>query len=199
MLVATGGDPSINMNQSERDGMAVLRAAVFRCLLMSAWLPLAGCEPPYHHTDCWLPVLRTDASMQTLVHVGDPDDQSSNVCPVPVARTLRVERAYGTVNFEWWGSPHRLYMSAKTPDGETLDIRGGGVEVYQNTSGSWLAQYASRRTFPGNDLLDRPVPQPVSIEILTRDGRLLDTIQGTYDTEQCSCSVPVGIEGNAGR
>lgn len=137
--------------------------------------------------------------MRTLVKVGDPDDRSSNVCPVPVARTFRAERSYGAVNFEWWGSPHRLYMSAKTSDGETLDIRGGGVEVYENTSGSWLAQYARRRTFPGNSLLARPAPQSVSLEILTRDGQLLDTIRGTYDTELCSCSVPEGIEGMAGR
>jgi hypothetical protein len=178
---------------------AVLRAAVFRVFLVIVWLPLSGCEPRYHHTGCWLPVFRTDAPIQILVHIGDPDDQGSDVCPVPVARTFRAERSYGTVNFEWWGSPHRLYMSARTSGGEMLNIRGPGIAVYENTSGSWLAQYASRRTFPGHDLLERPAPQSVSIEILTRDGRLLDTIQGTYDTEQCSCSVPEGIEGMAGR
>lgn len=177
----------------------VVRAALVSVLAVFTGLSLNGCEPQYHHTGCWLPVLRTDAALEVLVHVGDADDRSSNVCPVPVARTFRAERSYGTVDFEWWGSPHRLYMSAKAADGEPLNVRGAGIEIYEDTADSWLARYDRRRTFSGNNLLERPVPQPVSIEITTRDGRLLDTIQGTYDTEQCSCSVPEGIEGPAGR
>jgi hypothetical protein len=143
-------------------------------------------------------VFRTDAAIQVLKNVGDAGDESSNMCPAPVARVFKVERAYGTVGFEWWGSPHRLYMSAKDPRDEMLDIRGPLVEVYEDTASSWLAQYNSRITFQGNSLLERPAAQPVSIEILSRDGRLLDTIEGTYDTEQCTCFVPEGIEGMAG-
>lgn len=84
-------------------------------------------------------------------------------------------------------------MSAKASAGEVLDIRGAGVEVFENTSGSWLAQHGHRMTF------ERPVPESVSFDILTRDGRYLDAIHGTYDTERCSCSVPDGIDGLAGR
>lgn len=90
-------------------------------------------------------------------------------------------------------------MSAKASAGEVLDIRGAGVEVFENTSGSWLAQHGHRMTFPGNSLLERPVPESVSFDILTRDGRYLDAIHGTYGTERCSCSVPDGIDGLAGR
>jgi hypothetical protein len=153
---------------------------------------LAGCEPRYVNTDCWLPILRTDEPLRTIINVGDGNDRSFNTCPVPVARIFEAEARDGTVKFEWWGSPHKLYMSASLADGRPLDIRGVGIEVYEE-SGSWLAEYSHRRTFSGNNLLDKPASEPISIALFGADGDLLDTIQATYDTVRCSCPVPEGM------
>lgn len=151
---------------------------------------LAGCEPPYVDAKCWLPVLRSDEEVRTLVNVGDGQDRSSNSCPIPVPRVFEVERSYGDVKFEWWGSPHKLYMSATAPDGQRLGIRGEKVEVYENTSGSWLASYSHRIVFSGSNLLDKPASRRLTIEIVGADGTTLDSIDATYDTVECTCPVP---------
>jgi hypothetical protein len=142
------------------------------------------------HTDCWLPVLRTDEPIRVLVNVGGRGDRSSDACPVPVARTFEIERPYGTISMEWWGSPHRLYISTTADDGRALDTRGSGIEVYEDRAGSWLREYSHRITFAGEDLLERTAPEKITIEVLTADGGVVDTIHATYDTVQCSCSVP---------
>jgi hypothetical protein len=129
--------------------------------------------------------------MRPLVNVGDREDRTSNVCPVPVARTFAAEGAYGIVDFEWWGgSPHKLYVSAKAAGDEQLDVRGEGIEVYEDTAGSWLGRYSHVRRFSGNDFLEKPVPETFLLEIVAADGRLLETIQATYDTARCACAVP---------
>lgn len=169
----------------------VLATRVYVLLIVA--ILLAGCEPRYVNTDCWLPILLTDEPLRTLVDVGDRNDRSFNTCPVPVARIFEAERSNGTVKFEWWGSPHKLYISARSTDGQPLDIRGAGVEVYRDTSGSWLAEYSHNRTFSGNNLLDKPASEPISIALFGADGNLVDTIQATYDTVRCSCPVPEGM------
>lgn len=156
---------------------------------------LVACEPAYHDVGCWLPILRTDESTRIVVKVGDPEDRGSDTCPLPVARTFEAERSYGTVKFEWWGSPHRLYISARSNDGAPLDVSGARVEPFVDVSGSWLKEYSHRIDFSGNDLLGKPAPQDIEIEILDRDGRSLDTISAVYDTVRCSCSVPEAYEG----
>jgi hypothetical protein len=164
-------------------------------LIVVASLALAACEPPYHDVPCWLPILRTEGSTRTLVNVGDVEDRSSNRCPIPVARTFEADRVYGTINFEWWGSPHKLYMSANGENGRKLGIRGDGIEVYEDPEGSWLSAYSHKKTFPGNDLLDRPVPEGFAFEILEADGRSLDSFRATYEVVLCSCSVPNYVSG----
>ena len=165
-------------------------------VLLVATFSLAGCEPRYVNTDCLLPILRTDEPIRTLVNVGDRADlRRWDICPAPTARTFEARRSYGTIKFELSGSPHRLFMVAKTDDGRTLDIRGEGIEINRNTSGSPLAEYSHRKTFSGNDLVlsQRPVPEVFAIEILGEDGQPRDTIQATYDTVLCSCAVPEGM------
>jgi len=155
-------------------------------LIQFVGLVCAGCEPDYVYTDCWLPLLRTTEPVRTLINVGDHGDRTSDKCPVPVPRTFELERPYGTVNFEWWGSPHRLYISAS----RQIDVRGDGIEDYRDEAGSWLSQYSQRKTFAGESLLERPLSQRFGIEVFGADGQLLEMIDATYDTALCSCSVP---------
>jgi len=168
-----------------------------RCaLVVFSCLAFAGCEPPYHDVACWLPVLRTDELMRTLIQVGDREDRISNTCSVPIARLFQAERQYGDLTFYWWGSPHRLYLAGRTAAGQQLEFRGDRVESYDDSSGSFLAEYSHRITFhQGNDLLNKPTPEHVVIEVLGPDGRSLDTIQGTYEAVLCSCAVPDYISG----
>ncbi len=164
--------------------------------VVAAFVLLVGCEPSYHDVACWLPVLRTDETMRTLIRVGDREDRASDTCSAPTARAFEVQRDYGNVTFYWWGSPHRLYLSGSTADGRPLEFRGDRVEVYEDTSGSFLAEYSHRITFfQGESLLDKPAPEHVVIEILGPDGRSLETIQAEYEPVLCSCSVPEYISG----
>lgn len=162
------------------------------CLLVVALLSLAACEPPYVYRDCLLPTLSTDVPIRTLVNIGAPEDRTSDRCPVPTARTFEARRPYGTIKFEWWGSPHRLYIAAMADDRRALDIRGDDIEAYKNTTGSWLAQYSHVRTFPVENLIlsQRPPPEHFVIEIVGKNGQRVDTIQATYKTALCSCAVP---------
>lgn len=175
--------------------LRLVRGAPFAFL--TTVLPLLlGCEPPYVEVDCWLPVLRTEEPVAVLLHHGERGDRNSNYCPVPTPRVFRVDRPYGTVNFEWWGSPHRLYLSATSHDGRPLDIRGPEITVYRNTAGSWLAAYSHRRTFEGHNLLDpQPPTESITIEILDPEGQRLDTLQGTYEPLRCKCFVPDYVAG----
>lgn len=153
---------------------------------------VAACEPAYVYTDCRLPILSTDESIRTLIKVGDTEDQRRDVCTVPIARKLQTTKSYGSIRFGWWGSPHRLYVDAKTNDGRALDVRGDGIMDYDNASGSWFAEFSHRRSFPGRHSITaaRPPPERFAIQIFGPDGQPLDTIQATYDTVVCSCAVP---------
>ena len=155
---------------------------------------LAGCEPRYLYTDCLLPTMDSDVPIDLIMLVGDPQDRASDTCTPSLARTFEMRRAYGTIKFEWWGSPHRLYLRATRSDGQALAIRGDGIEVYENASGSWLSEYSHRKTFPVENLLlsDRPDEVPFTVEIVA-DGQLIDVIGATYRAQLCSCSVPEAL------
>ena len=160
-----------------------------------ALFTLTACEPRYVYTDCLLPSLTTDLPIRTLINVGDPEDRTSDKCTVPTPRSFEATRSYGTIRFEWWGSPHRLYIAASATEGRAMEIRGDGIEPYENTTGSWLAQYAYRKTFPVENLIlsRSPAPERFAIEIMGADGQPLDSIEATYQTVTCSCAVPEGL------
>ena len=169
-----------------------------RCFLaLLASLPLSACEPPYHDVPCWLPVLHTDSPARPLVLVGDSRDREriSNSCPVPTAREFEIALPVGSATFFWWGSPHRLYLSARGADGEELQFSGDRVETYQNSSGSFLAEYSQRVTFlQGNDLVNtKPEAEDLVIDIVS--GQTAYSIRATYDVQLCSCSVPDHVNG----
>jgi hypothetical protein len=160
----------------------------------AALLFLAGCEPRYVYTDCLLPTLTADVPVRTLLNMGDPEDMASDVCPVPTARKFEARRSYGTMMFGWWD--YRLYIAAAADDGRTLDIRGAGIEIYENDSGQpWFSEFSHRKRFAGDALIlsRKPAPERFTIEILGPDGRPLDTIEAIFDTTLCSCAVPEGM------
>lgn len=148
----------------------------------------AGIADIGHHTaNCWLPNLVLDVPSRVLVHVGDRADRASDSCPVPVARLIQVQRPYGELEFELWGSPHRLYMVGRLEDGSALRINGDQVEPYRPKSPSWLDKYSHRRTFLGDNFGAQPESVAFSVAVLDSRGETLDELRLVYRPEFCTC------------
>lgn len=197
---------SMDRRGFERQGLRCLRERLSRAdflrnsssliqrspLLATAMFMLVACEPQYVYTDCLLPTLSLDVEVRTVLNMGAEGDLSSDSCPVPAARKFEARRSYGTVQFGWWGSPHKLYIAVSADDGRSIDVRGDGIEAFENPPGSWLSEFSYQKRFPVHNLVFSPEPETESfaIEILESDGSQLETIDATYDTMRCSCAVP---------
>ena len=155
---------------------------------------ISGCDMFGREIACFVPTLRTDEEALALVNAGDRNDRPGSRayhCAVPVARRIGMPRAYGTLEMEWSGSKHRLYMKAVDAEGNSLDITGAGVEEHVGTDRGLYDEYSYRRVFAGNDFAHVP-PRATTfrISVVAKDSReVLDEIEFQYDTVECTCKV----------
>ncbi len=91
------------------------------------------------------------------------------------------------MRLEWHGSPHRLYMIARSAEGLELEIAGDGVETFE---ADFLSErYTSVKTLPGQNFLEAPAHVEFTLSIADFDGTVFESIEFTYSTIECTCAV----------
>jgi hypothetical protein len=171
--------------------MLVERSKLNRFSIACACFTFGGCNPIPSHTQCNLPYLEKSSEFFVVEEIGTWGFYK-NYCPEPINRVFEVRRSFGVIKFEWWGSPHRLYMSVQ---GDAKDI----VQISINASNltlervdidhGWLSQYSHRITFPNNDFV-KPVLPDADFELVIKDGDgvVIDRLDMRYTTVVCTCS-----------
>jgi hypothetical protein len=146
-----------------------------------------GCNPIPYHQACNLPSLKSDSAYETLDQVGTWGI-FSDYCSESLARAIEFRKPYGVIKMEWWGSPHRLYMSARALDDHPLQISGAGVDLFQATPDSdFMDQYQYVVTFAGQSFLAPPPDQSINLEILESRGEVVGDLELVYSTKRCTC------------
>ena len=167
------------------------KSVLHKLLLAIASFILSGCNPIPSHTKCNLPFLDVNSEIIAIEKIGTWGVYQ-NYCPKPIERVFEVERNFGVIKFEWWGSPHRLYLSVKgsEKDFSELSINNSVVILEKvDIDSGWLSQYSHRVTFPNNDFT-KPILPNIKFELLVKngDGDKIDSIEMSYSTRICTCS-----------
>lgn len=142
---------------------------------------------PYHYP-CELPTLKSDMHFEPLVEVGTSSFFSDS-CPVPIDKKFKLRRDWGVVLFEWHTS--NLWMKATTSGGPNFLLTGDGVRP---NNGTFLGErYTEMKSFGGRQFLDANVISDFVLEVRGSNGELVDSLNMTYDTAECTCAVYDGL------
>ena len=147
---------------------------------------------PADHYACSLPSVESSLPSRTIDGIGTTG-YFDDTCPVPIAREQELDRNYGVINLYFWGSPHRLRISARTHEGEPLWIWSARSDAVR-MGGSRLPSDSSVFTFQGRrNFLPSQPPLPeetktFSIRVSRPHGELLEEIELRYAPVVCTCA-----------
>lgn len=155
---------------------------------IAIFLAVSACNPIPSRVSCNLPDLRVNSEVTSI----GTWSLYQNYCPTPVERVFEVERAFGTIKFEWWGSPHRLYMAiVDSSEGPLLLAVESPILKLEKVKieRGWLSQYSNRITFPNNDSTE-PTLAEINFDLLINnaDGVIIDKLEMHYSIKGCTCA-----------
>ena len=162
-----------------------------RLLPVAVGLTISACNPIPSHVSCNLPDLMVNSQVTSINTIGTWGVYQ-NYCPKPIERVFAVKRAFGSIKFEWWGSPHRLYMTIEdSSEGPLLLAIESPILTLEkvNIERGWLSQYSSRITFPNNDSTAPILPEAkFDLLIKNADGDIVDKLEMHYSVKECTCT-----------